>query len=191
MLNKVKDKLQIAFSVLAKPFVYARIDPNVVTLSGLLLGVLAVYFHESYPTMLLLLLMMFLSDGIDGYVARSLNRVTLFGAFLDSTVDRVEDAISLYILYLYGIATVDELIASVIGAFLVSYTRSRAEALGVQMSGVGLAERAERLILTLLILLCYPFSVALSRALFLLLLALIAVTIIQRVLYVYRRLQGR
>ncbi|QOJ78403.1 CDP-alcohol phosphatidyltransferase family protein [Infirmifilum lucidum] len=191
MLNKIKDRLQVVFSVLAKPIAYARIDSNLVTVSGLLFGVLALYFHKSYPTMLLLLLIMFLSDGIDGYIARSLNKVTPFGAFLDSTVDRVEDTISLYLLYLYGIASADELVASVTGAFLVSYTRSRAEALGVQMSGVGIAERAERLIITLLILLSYPFSIALSRALFMLLLVLIAITVIQRVLHVHRRLQGR
>jgi len=190
MLNRLKGRLQSAFAILAKPLVRARVDPNLITVFGLVSGMLAVCFYEIYPLMLLFVLLMALSDGLDGYVARALNKATSFGAFLDSTIDRAEDMLLIYLLYLVGAVNVPELAAMSTGAFLVSYTRSRAETLGVHMAGVGLAERAERLILTFVALAVYPLSAELAHAVCLILLLLIVVTVIQRILHVYRTLAG-
>lgn len=129
---------------------------------------------------------MVITDGLDGQVARALGKSSKFGAFLDSTTDRAEDALSFYLLYMLGIISVEELFVIVVGAFLVSYTRSRAESLGFTMMGIGIAERAERLILTFLVLIVYPVSLALARLLFFILLAITYITIIQRILHVYK-----
>lgn len=190
MLNRIRGKLQGLFAYLAEPLVRARVNPNAVTLSGLVLGLLALLSTRVYPLMMLLLVAMVLVDALDGYVARALNKVTMFGAFLDSTVDRVEDAVTIYILFVLNVISVEELFASLVGTFLVSYTRSRAEALGVSMAGVGIAERAERLMLTLASLALYPLAPQASRAVFLVFLLLTYATVFQRVVYAARKLGG-
>ncbi|MGC9108034.1 MAG: CDP-alcohol phosphatidyltransferase family protein, partial [Infirmifilum sp.] len=92
------------------------------------------------------------------------------------------------LLYLLRIVGVEELLIAMIGAFLVSYTRSRAESLGVEMMGIGVAERAERLILTFLALITAPLSLTVARIIFAGLLVLTYLTVLQRVLHVYKML---
>ncbi|MEZ0346563.1 MAG: archaetidylinositol phosphate synthase [Infirmifilum sp.] len=190
MLNRLRGKLQGIIAKLAAPLIRLHINPNIITLSGLFFGFLSILSSKSYPLMLFFLLMMMFSDGLDGQVARALGKTSKFGAFFDSTIDRAEDALSFYLLYSLGLVQIEELLAIVMGAFLVSYTRARAESLGVEMAGVGIAERAERLILTTLILLVYPMSLQLARVIFLILLILTYVTIFQRIWHVYRKTGG-
>ena len=94
-----------------------------------------------------------LLDAVDGALARATGGSTPFGGFLDSTLDRAAEAI-LYVgivAYLLG-ASADPLwpvllaLAALSGSFLVSYTRAKAEAIGLTAS-VGLAPRTERLVL--------------------------------------------
>jgi archaetidylinositol phosphate synthase len=91
-------------------------------------------------------------DLFDGEVARRTNRDTKAGAFLDSNLDRISDAVSIIAL-IYG-----KLINYILGYFIlflvimISYTRSRAENEGVNMKGVGFMERAERVIFLLVAL---------------------------------------
>ncbi|MGB9709386.1 MAG: archaetidylinositol phosphate synthase [Infirmifilum sp.] len=188
MLNRIRAKLHVYLRYIAAPLVYLRIDPNLITLTGLLFGFLSVLAYAHYPLMILFFILMILSDAIDGQVARAIGKVTKFGAFLDSTIDRVEDALSYYLLYLLRIVGVEELLIAMIGAFLVSYTRSRAESLGVEMMGIGVAERAERLILTFLALITAPLSLTVARIIFAGLLVLTYLTVLQRVLHVYKML---
>jgi len=99
-----------------------------------------------------------IADALDGIVARKTGKVTTFGAFYDSSLDRVADgALFAGIAYFYATHPVYEnypmLIVSLvgmIGTFMVSYTRARAEALGLNAK-VGVMQRAERVIL-----LCAP-----------------------------------
>jgi CDP-diacylglycerol--glycerol-3-phosphate 3-phosphatidyltransferase len=93
-----------------------------------------------------------LSDLLDGTMARMSGRVSAWGAFLDSNLDRVTDAaIFASIAVYYSTRNHLFLILTLIGlvaGFLVSYARARAESLGFQCTG-GLMERAERLIIVL------------------------------------------
>jgi len=99
-----------------------------------------------------------IADALDGIVARKTGKVTTFGAFYDSSLDRVADgALLAGLAYFYATHPVYEnspmLIVSLvgmIGTFMVSYTRARAEALGINAK-VGVMQRAERVIL-----LCAP-----------------------------------
>ncbi len=90
-------------------------------------------------------------DVIDGAVARKMGKSTNFGAFLDSTLDRISDAVVVLGLMLSGLlwpqnSLVNNLLGftTLITILMISYTRSRAELEGVVMKGIGFMERAER-----------------------------------------------
>lgn len=82
-------------------------------------------------------------DVIDGAVARAHKAESKSGALLDSTLDRVVDAV---ILLYFDWPQFYALFAALLGTFLVSYVRARAESLGLAMRGVGFMERGERLL---------------------------------------------
>lgn len=108
-------------------------------------------------------------DILDGALARRTNRVTRFGAVLDSTLDRLAEAVILIgLLIVYtreaAVAEVALVSATLIGSQLVSYVRARAEGIGIQCE-VGIFTRAERVILLSLGLLLSQFDYALITAL--------------------------
>lgn len=129
-----------------------RINPNLITIAGFVITLIAAFV---IPLDLrlggLLILAGGLFDALDGIVARTNNRATRFGAFLDSLLDRLSDALifmSLAVhLYIKRDLTGALLsLAAMVGAFLVSYARARAEGLGID-NQAGLMERPERIIL--------------------------------------------
>jgi CDP-diacylglycerol--glycerol-3-phosphate 3-phosphatidyltransferase len=132
-------------------------------------------------------------DIIDGALARNTNQVTRFGGVLDSSLDRVSEAAILigimsYFLF-YSKSDVALWIALVIGvamifSFMVSYVRARAEGAGLECQ-VGIFTRAERVIILALGLLLSGISFILVIALIIITLLSI-VTFIQRMLYVYQ-----
>ncbi len=168
------------------------IHPNLITLSGLILvalGSLALY-SELNVLALLFLGAGALLDAVDGAVARRMELQSDFGAFLDSTVDRFSDSlpfIALGALYAQMGEVAGVLLAflSLVGSYGVSYTRARAESLGVFGIG-GLFERTERWIVLL---------VGIAVDLIPLALLIIAVgsfaTTLQRVYEVKKALEGR
>jgi CDP-diacylglycerol--glycerol-3-phosphate 3-phosphatidyltransferase len=130
------------------------VSPNLLTVVGLLLnvGVAAVIAagHPRIGGVLLLLASAF--DMLDGAVARADGRVTRFGGFLDSTLDRYSEIVVFLGLLIFLLGTPDARIGSILvfvaaaGGLMVSYTRARAEAAGVGAS-VGVLPRPERIIL--------------------------------------------
>jgi CDP-diacylglycerol--glycerol-3-phosphate 3-phosphatidyltransferase len=126
-------------------------------------------------------------DMLDGAVARVKNETSRFGAFLDSTLDRYSEAFMFFGLLLYYQRTSHPSIeiiltyASVVGSFLVSYIRARAEALGFDCK-VGLLERPQRIILIVLGLLSGWTSIMLWT-----LAILTHITALQRLIYVWRQ----
>ncbi len=130
----------------------SRIAPNVLTFANLAISLVAAYFiaHGHFATGAVLILVSGFVDLLDGALARFTNRVTKFGAVLDSTVDRVSEAATLCGLLVWYLArgAVLEIVlifGVLIGSFLVSYVKARAEGLGLQCQ-VGLFTRAERVI---------------------------------------------
>ena len=90
-------------------------------------------------------------DTLDGRYSRMSGKGTLFGAFLDSTLDRIEEGVVLTAVACYFADNGDEVAAAacvvaVLGSLMVSYTRARAEALGVECK-VGIATRPVRVVL--------------------------------------------
>ncbi len=166
-----------------------RVTPNQVTIAGTVLNVaaaaLVVADHLIYAGVVFLIAGCF--DMLDGALARLAQRVTPFGAFLDSTLDRVSEGVVLaaiaYLLATEGRAIDAALVVlALLGGILVSYTRARAESLGVECR-VGLMSRPERVILIALGL----FFNVLPYVIYIML-ALTIVTVIQRVVHTYRQL---
>lgn len=136
----------------------AGVNPDLITLLGLLLAAVAAYFiTEDYLLVAAVLLLLSLPlDALDGAVARMLPGPRPFGAFLDSTLDRYADGALFAALAVYGVRQDDDLIItlalfSLIGAYLVSYTRARAEGLGFECK-IGLFSRMERTLVLLAML---------------------------------------
>lgn len=134
-----------------------HLTPNTITVLGLLIvAVAAVLVAQG---MLLagaaVLLAGSLLDAVDGSLARLQGGGTAFGSFLDSTLDRVAEAVLYAGIAGYFLRTLPDptfpvlaVILALIGSFLVSYSRARAEAIGVSAT-VGLAPRTERLALVI------------------------------------------
>jgi len=168
------------------------ITPSTITWFGFLLAVGAVAFivtgHLFAAGFMVLVAGFF--DMLDGALARHTKQATRFGAFLDSTLDRLSEAV-----ILLGILVVQAreqsmvgillVVIALIGSLLVSYIRARAEALGLEC-GVGLFTRPERVVVLALGLLLSHFNYALIVAL-----SIIAVfsffTAGQRLFYVWRQ----
>ena len=89
-----------------------------------------------------------LFDALDGVIAREKNMVSKYGAFLDSVLDRYSDALVLLGIIIMGVCEPLLGILALIGSLIVSYTRARAESVGVkEMSSIGIAERPERMLI--------------------------------------------
>lgn len=139
---------------IASPLARAGVSPNVLTLCGLLamIAVACVLALGHERPAGLLLIPVALLDALDGALARLTGKATRFGAFFDSTLDRfAETALYLGLLYLYRGSTLEtvSIYLTITGSLMVSYTRARAEGLGLECK-VGLFTRLERLaVLTL------------------------------------------
>ena len=178
-----------------------RVTPNALTASGVALCTAAsvVVFFENRHELLYYWLGAFLFvvgsllDILDGALARTSGKGTPFGAFLDSTTDRVSEGVMLGAIALVFSRHHDELalafaFAAVAGSFLVSYTRARAEALGLR-GDVGIGSRAERVVVITAGLVLAPWGV-LPWAIGLLA-ATAWLTVVQRILFVRRQLRAR
>lgn len=165
------------------------ISPNVISCAGTFFGFLAAaLIFTGWPAAgAASLIMSGFFDILDGAVARGAGRVTRFGGFFDSVLDRYTDmAVMGAILFVYvrlespGYAAVA--FAAVIGTALIPYARARAEAAG--LSGkTGLLERPERLVLLIIGL----FIPSLLNYIIIILAVLTHVTVIQRIVYVWRQ----
>lgn len=162
------------------------IHPNTVTLVGFLLqaGVGVVFGLGHLVLGGWLLLVVAPVDALDGALARALDQKSLFGAFLDSTFDRLSDAalilgITVHYLRQGEHLEVVLLLISLVAALMVSYTRARAEALGFPCR-VGLLTRLERIALIAAL-----SAVGLPIVMIWALAVLSVFTVVQRILYVY------
>ena len=152
--SKLKKRFEGIVSAGVKPFADIGVTPNMVTVSGLLVSFASAWFYYDWRSSAFMLpaagafvLLSGLFDAVDGVIARTTGKVTAFGGFFDSVSDRYADAFVLSGVTLGGLCNPIAGFAALIGSLMVSYTRSRAEAAGVAMAGVGLAERAERMII--------------------------------------------
>jgi CDP-diacylglycerol---glycerol-3-phosphate 3-phosphatidyltransferase len=178
----------------------ANVTPDALTISGVALciaGAVAVFFEYAgwgfYWIGAALFVIGSVLDILDGALARQSGKGTPFGAFLDSTTDRLSEGFMLGAIALVFARDGNEValafaIAAVAGSFLVSYTRARAEALGLK-GDVGLGSRAERVVVITAGLVLAPWGL-LPWAIYLLA-ATAWFTVLQRILSVRAQLRDR
>lgn len=171
------------------------LTPNMLTVIGfVLVCVIAVIIAMGYEALGAVLLIFGAGfDATDGALARLTNRVTKFGGFFDSTLDRYADGVLMLALVWRGIVLENDWIvvlavAALIGSFLVSYTRARAEGIGLQLKE-GWFTRLERMIVLVLGLLSTLLLGQQGLLIMLAILALLAnVTAVQRIFITKQKL---
>jgi phosphatidylglycerophosphate synthase len=212
LLTKLKKKVQQALTSQATAAHKIGLTPNKVSTIGFILAFVAASsyglsltfgevsnYHWLLIAATLLLLASGFCDTLDGIIARTFQQATVFGGFFDSVLDRYADAVVYAAIIVAGLC--DSAwgtpwgalwaLAALSGSVLVSYTRARAEAVGIKMESVGLAERAERmLILAVFSIIGFFWLPALGYGV-----ALLAVlanfTVVQRAVYVYKELKKK
>ena len=166
------------------------LTPNRVSAIGIAFAVFSAlaYWKWQFHSILPILAPFFLlasgfCDALDGILARLYGETTTFGGFLDSLLDRYADAIIVCGIILGGLCAPFWGLTALMGSLLVSYARARAEAAGVRMETVGIAERAERLvILTIATFLSFAWLEVLGWGVAILAI-LTNLTVLQRIIY--------
>jgi CDP-diacylglycerol--glycerol-3-phosphate 3-phosphatidyltransferase len=177
--------------------VKSRLKPNTLTWCALAISLIAAAtIATNHPIIAgFLVLISGLFDILDGALARSTNQATRFGALLDSTFDRISDAIlilGLLAFYIMSGGTIEIVLVflALIASFLTSYIRARAEGIGINCP-VGLFTRTERVIILALGLLFSPlYSYSIIIAL-LLMIVFGFVTVVQRLIYVWQQAKSK
>lgn len=179
-------------------FLLKDVNPNVITLLGLIFPVL--FFVFVILKWYILALFVFIFNGVDmldGLVARLHKKVTPFGGFLDSTVDRFSDFVVIMSFGFGGLVNWTIVMPFLLFTFLISYIRSRIELAvgGTLTANVGIMERTERLVgifVGLIFYIIFPevnlFGFNVVSLVFLVLLILSAVTVAQRIIFAYKNL---
>jgi CDP-diacylglycerol---glycerol-3-phosphate 3-phosphatidyltransferase len=170
----------------------SRLTPNAISLTCLVLCVVAavLVWQEMFIPGGIAFIVGSVCDTLDGRYSRMSGKGTPFGAFLDSTLDRIEEGLVLTAVAVTFVDDGDELavaavVIAVLASLLVSYTRARAEALGVECK-VGIANRGVRVAILAIGLLFADLDV-LAPAVYVLA-VLGTVTVLQRIFHVRRQL---
>lgn len=149
----LKERFEALAVSWVEPLVSLGLTPNLLTLIGVAASAVAAFCYLGWraggfvlPAAGVLVLVSGLVDALDGVVARATGKASAFGGFLDSVCDRYSDAVVLSAILVGGLCDPAWGLAAVVGSLMVSYARARAEAAGVGMASVGLAERAERML---------------------------------------------
>jgi CDP-diacylglycerol--glycerol-3-phosphate 3-phosphatidyltransferase len=205
-MKRIWDSIKTGYLRIINPvadwLVRRRVHPNTITTIGTLCTVIGgiIYATGHIRTAGWFLGLTALFDVLDGTVARRSNKSSTFGAFLDSTLDRVADGAllgGLAVFYAlnpnhHNVPMMVVCLAGLIGAYMTSYIRARAEALGLDAK-VGMVQRPERIVL-----LSAPqafFGLALNGwvlgAIIVVLSITAWITVVQRMAFVYHQTESR
>ena len=162
--NNILDKIETPIVTFLHKL---KISPNLLSVFGLILGIIAAVFIALDDLILaaLFLLIGAISDLFDGSLARKFNKETNFGAFLDSVIDRVQE-LSIFIGATYLLISKENYEWAILPvltlglSFLVSYSRARGEGLGIQTKDSGIVTRPERLLILIIGLITNQFIIA-------------------------------
>jgi CDP-diacylglycerol--glycerol-3-phosphate 3-phosphatidyltransferase len=202
LLGALEKPFYAAVDPLVARLIRSGVRPNTITTVGTgLVLVSAVVFGLGHIRIGgLLLLLSGVADTLDGQVARGGAMVTRFGAFYDSTLDRVGDGATFIGIGAFFLTAPDvshrvpatiACMVAILSSLLVSYARARAEGLGLDCK-VGIAQRAERVVLVGVASLVFgagPGALLLEAIVALLAIASV-ITVVQRFVYVYRAANG-
>lgn len=195
MLNqKIRGAWDVFMRPIGRGLMKTGVSPDAITIMGVVIQAISSFFILEGRLFVagVVATIAGLFDTLDGAVAKARDRKSTFGALLDSTTDRLSDALFfLPLIWLYGVRpdvseredlwVVGLAMAALVLSFLVSYVKARAEGLGLDCN-VGFAERLERLAIMILGLLFDVVLVALV-----VLTALSAITFVQRLVHVRKQ----
>ncbi len=162
--NNILDKIETPIVTFLHKL---KISPNLLSVFGLILGIIAAVFIALDDLILAALFLVIgaIADLFDGSLARKFNKETNFGAFLDSVIDRVQE-LSIFIGATYLLISKENYEWAILPvltlglSFLVSYSRARGEGLGIQTKDSGIVTRPERLLILIIGLITDQFIIA-------------------------------
>ncbi len=187
-----------AIEPLGKLLATLKVHPHVLTVAGVAISLVAANFYRlglfAYAGVMVLLAG--ICDVLDGYLARETNRMSKYGALIDSTLDRYSE-----VFIFLGLAAYYQkrssylglvIIAAIAGSMLVSYTRARAEGLGIECK-IGIMQRQER-IFVLIVGSFLSLLPGVGNRILIFAIWFVAImaniTVIQRIVYIRKKLRG-
>ncbi|MGC8871352.1 MAG: CDP-alcohol phosphatidyltransferase family protein [Caldimicrobium sp.] len=192
LTEKIKLTTEPYLLPLVRILMHLNIHPNVITLICFLGFVLSAFFIAQGKFLMagIILLLFAPLDAVDGLLARTSKKVTSFGAFLDSTMDRYGEififlALTYYFILKSSPAGIILSFLGITGSLMVSYTRARAEGVGIPCK-VGLLTRFERITLMVISLILDSIFLCLTILAF-----LTHLTALQRIWHVYKNSRGK
>ena len=156
LLNNLRDSLQPHLEKIGSSFASTGISPNGWSCIGLAFAFASAFIYGMNMEFALIiggviLLIAGFFDIVDGQVARVSQKITKTGGFLDSVFDKIAEVAIFLGILIGGFAEPYLVFLAIAFSLLVSYTRSRAESLGIKLQGIGIGERAERLLVIAII----------------------------------------
>ena len=160
MLNRLREKLVPITTLIGNNFGSLGLSPTFWSMTAFAFAILSsIFFGLSnflseqgivFPSQIFASIMLLISgffDIVDGSVARVSKRSTSRGAFLDSNFDKISEALIFIGIAIGGLSSPILAMIALSTSILVSYIRARAESLGIELKGIGIGERAERLLI--------------------------------------------
>jgi len=160
LLNRLREKLVPITTLIGNNFGSLGLSPTFWSMIAFAFAILSsIFFGLSkflseqgivLPSQIIASIMLLISgffDIVDGSVARVSKRSTVRGAFLDSNFDKISEALIFIGIAIGGLSSPILAMIALSTSILVSYLRARAESLGIELKGVGIGERAERLLI--------------------------------------------
>jgi len=192
MLNKYRKTLSRFLNAIGTKLVAIGLRAWHLTLLGLLITILAGTILLLYPHNIgiiasgTLYILAGFMDSLDGTVARLRDEVSAWGGFIDAYLDRVEEAV--YLIFLIPSVLQPDpvyITAFLALSFLISYSRAKASEFNIKLSGIGLMERAERMIILGLGVILIPWIYDINIILIILII-LCLYTVLERVYKIYK-----
>ena len=197
MLNNLRDSLQPHLEKIGKKFAATGLSPNFWTSIGLFFAFTSsiVYgFNIEFALILggILLLISGFFDIVDGQVARVAKKTSKMGSFIDSVSDKIAEVAIFLGILIGGYAEPFLVLLAISLSLLVSYSRARAESLGVKLQGIGIGERAERLlVIAILGIIGGIFqSIEFMEYAVIIVIIIAAITLIQRIIVTSKELRN-
>lgn len=160
MLNRFREKLIPITTIIGNNFGSLGLSPTFWSMIGFAFAILSSIFFGlanylnqqgiEFPSQIFASILLLISgffDIVDGSVARVMKKSTTKGAFLDSNFDKISEALIFIGIAIGGLSNPILAMIALSTSILVSYLRARAESLGIELKGVGIGERAERLLI--------------------------------------------
>jgi archaetidylinositol phosphate synthase len=199
VLTKLKKRIQEMLCTEARIAHKLGFTPNKISVVGFILSLVSAVAYAIAPIHQVLFLVLAVTfmlmsgfcDTLDGIVARTFNQSSAFGGFFDSVLDRYADVAIYAGIIISNLCNPVWGLTALAGSVLVSYTRARAESMGIKMESVGFAERAERMLILsvfTLVAVFYRPDLMLNGGM-IVLTVITNITVIQRANYVFKALK--